>query len=40
MLTFAVFSLAVGASLLVFQGEITPTLETLFKALKIPIHSS
>jgi flagellar biosynthetic protein FliR len=38
MLTFAVFSFAVGAALLVFQDQIGPTLETLFKTLKIPIH--
>jgi flagellar biosynthetic protein FliR len=40
MLTFAVFSFALGAVVLVFQDQIAPTLQTLFQALKIPLHSS
>jgi flagellar biosynthetic protein FliR len=36
MLTFAVFSLSMGAMVLVFQAEIEPTLRTLFEALRMP----
>jgi flagellar biosynthesis protein FliR len=39
LLTFAVFSFAVGAALLVFQEQIVPTLEALFQTLKIPLHT-
>ncbi len=39
MLTFAVFSFALGAAMLVFQDQIAPTLETLFQTLKIPAPS-
>ncbi len=39
MLTFAVFSFTIGAAMLVFQDQIVPTLEALFKVLKIPLHT-
>jgi flagellar biosynthetic protein FliR len=39
MITFGVFFLSVGASLLVFQDQIVPTLQVLFQTLRIPLHS-
>jgi len=39
LLTFAVFSFALGAAMLVFQDQIVPTLDTLFQTLKIPAPS-
>jgi flagellar biosynthesis protein FliR len=39
MLTFAVFSFALGAAMLVFQDQIVPTLDTVFQTLHIPVHS-
>ena len=40
LLTFAVFSFTLGAAMLVFQDQIVPTLEALFRTLKVPPHSS
>jgi flagellar biosynthesis protein FliR len=39
MLTFAIFSLAAGAALLVFHDQIVPTVETMFQTLKIPLNT-
>jgi flagellar biosynthetic protein FliR len=39
LLTFAIFSFSLGAAMLVFQDQIVPTLEALFKVLKIPAHT-
>lgn len=38
-ITFGVFFLSLGASLLVFHDQIAPTLQILFQALRIPVHS-
>lgn len=38
MLTFSIFSLSLGAMMLVFQERIEPTLQLLFEALRIPVH--
>jgi flagellar biosynthesis protein FliR len=39
MITFGVLFLTLGASLLVFQDQILPTLEILFRTLRIPLRS-
>ncbi len=39
LLTFAIFSFTLGAAMLVFQDQIAPTLEVLFRTLKIPLHT-
>jgi flagellar biosynthesis protein FliR len=39
VLTFAVFSLTLGAGVLAFQDQIEPTLEALLQALRVPLHS-
>ncbi len=38
MITFGVFFLTLGASLLVFQDQIVPTVQVLFQGLRIPAH--
>ncbi len=38
MITFGVFFLTLGASLLVFQDQIVPTVQLLFQGLRIPAH--
>ncbi len=37
LLTFSVFSFSIGASVMVFQDQIEPTLQILFRALRIPV---
>ena len=39
LVTFGVFLLSLGAALLVFQGQIVPTLQMLFQTLRIPLRS-
>ena len=39
MVTFGVFFLSLGTSLLVFQDQVVPTLQMLFHTLRIPLHS-
>jgi flagellar biosynthesis protein FliR len=39
MITFGVFFLSLGATLLVFQDQIVPTATILFRTLRIPLHS-
>ena len=39
MITFGVLFLSLGASLLVFQDQVAPTLQVLFQTLRIPLHS-
>jgi hypothetical protein len=34
-----VFFLSLGASLLVFQDQVAPTIQVLFQALRITVHS-
>jgi flagellar biosynthetic protein FliR len=38
ILTFAVFSVALGAMALAFQSQVEPTLQILFQALRVPWH--
>ena len=39
MITFGILLLSLGATLLVFQDQIVPTLQVLFQTLRIPMHS-
>jgi flagellar biosynthetic protein FliR len=39
MITFGVLFLTLGASLLVFQDQILPTLDILFRTLRIPLRT-
>ncbi len=39
MITFGVMFISLGATLLVFQDQIVPTLQILFQTLHIPLHS-
>ncbi len=38
MITFGVLFLSLGATLLVFQEQVAPTLQVLFQTLRIPLH--
>jgi flagellar biosynthesis protein FliR len=38
LLTFGIFSVALGASMLVFENQIVPTIALLFQTLRIPLH--
>ena len=39
MVTFGVFFLSLGASLLVFQDHVVPTMQVLLENLRIPVHA-
>jgi flagellar biosynthesis protein FliR len=39
LLTFAVLSITLGASLWAFQAQIEPSLTTLLDALKVPLRA-